>query len=56
MGQILQGVFIMGPNGGPAIHIEAAVAPGESKTASDFDQKETVYPIAQLLKQTLKDI
>jgi len=27
-----------------------------SKTASDFDQKETVYPIAQLLKQTLKDI
>jgi len=29
MGQILQGVFIMGPNGGTAIHIEAAVAPGE---------------------------
>ncbi len=27
-----------------------------SKTASDFDQKETVYPIAQLLKQTLKDV
>jgi len=27
-----------------------------SKTTSDFDQKETVYPIAQLLKQTFKDI
>ncbi len=27
-----------------------------SKSASDFDQKETVYPIAQLLKQTLKDV
>ena len=27
-----------------------------SKTVSDFDQKETVYPIAQLLKQTFKDI
>jgi hypothetical protein len=26
------------------------------KTVSDFDQEETVYPIAQLLKQTFKDI
>lgn len=29
MGQILECVFIMGPNGRSAIHIEAAVAPGE---------------------------
>ncbi len=29
MGQILKGVFIMGPNGQSAIHIEAAVAPGD---------------------------
>jgi hypothetical protein len=27
MGQILKGVFIMGPNGRSALHIEAAVAP-----------------------------
>jgi len=26
------------------------------KTVSDFDQEETVYPIAQLLKQTFKDV
>jgi len=27
-----------------------------SKTVSDFDQKETVYPMAQLLKQTFKGV
>ncbi len=36
----------------PANPIDALI----SKTASDFDQKETVYPIAQLLKQTFKNI
>jgi hypothetical protein len=30
MGQILKGVFIMGPNGQTAIHIEAAVVLSEA--------------------------
>ena len=29
MSEILEGVFIMGPNGRSPIHIEAAVVPGE---------------------------
>ena len=28
MGKILKDIFIMGPNGRPAIHVESAVAPG----------------------------